>query len=160
MMGDLVEDGRGDPFRDPAAVAEQHPNRGTGRVREAAGDPRGQHVGKRRVERQTAALGELQHDDGHERLHDAAGAEAIGWADRGGRRDPTETYDAGPGAERGAIYVKNRSREVCARIAVGAALHLLELTGADGVEATVMSSRHRPGVSRAAHRLCAEPDDC
>jgi hypothetical protein len=31
MMGDLVDDGRGDPVRDTAAVAEQHPSRGAGR---------------------------------------------------------------------------------------------------------------------------------
>ena len=54
-----------------------------------------------------------------ERLHDAAGAEAIGGRIGVGRRHPTEADDARPGAEPGAIYVQDRSREVRARIAAG-----------------------------------------
>jgi hypothetical protein len=51
------------PFRDPAAVAEQHPDRDVGRGWEAADDVRRQHLGEPRVEGQPAALDELQHHD-------------------------------------------------------------------------------------------------
>ena len=58
----------------------------SGAVGKRRDDARGQHRGEPGVERQPAALGELQHHDRDERLHDAAGAEAVGRAHRVGRR--------------------------------------------------------------------------
>src|SRR6478609_5197889 len=76
MMSDLLVDVGGVPFRDPAAVVEQHPDRDLGRVVKAAYYADGQQRGEPGVERQPALLSELEHHGGDERLHDAAGAEA------------------------------------------------------------------------------------
>src|SRR5438309_6928538 len=125
MVRDLVVDVGGVPFRDPAAVVEQHAYRDLGRVVKATYYVDGQQRGEPGVERQPPLLGELEHHDGNERLHDAAGAEAIGGAHRCGRRYPTEADHARPGAEPGALYVQDRSREVRARIAAGVVKHPL-----------------------------------
>src|SRR6185312_9647811 len=101
-------------FWDPAAVVEQHADRDLGWVLKAADYADGQQRGEPGVERQPPLLGELEHHNGDERLHDAAGAEAIGRAHRCGRRQPTEADHASPGAELGALYVEDRSREVAA----------------------------------------------
>jgi ketosteroid isomerase-like protein len=71
ITGDLLVEGGGVPFRDPAAIAEQHAHRDVGRGREAADDVRGQHFRKPGVEGQPAALGQLQHHDRDEWLRDA-----------------------------------------------------------------------------------------
>jgi hypothetical protein len=105
-----------------------------------------------------AALGELQHGDGGERLHDAAGAEAIAGAHRLGRRHTTEAGDARPAAEPRALHVQDRSRGVDARIAEGVVQRLLELTGELRVEAWARPGRDRRGVSRGA-RGPAQPGD-
>ena len=123
------------PFRDPAAVAEQHPDRDVGRGREAADDVRRQHLGEPRIERQPAALDELQHDDRDERLHDAPGPEAITGPHRHRRRHTAEAGDAGPAAELRAAHVQDPSRGVHARIVQRAAQHPLELTREGRVKA-------------------------
>jgi hypothetical protein len=128
MAGDLLVDHGAVPLRDPSAVAEQHPNRDVGRVGEAAGDARREHVWQPGVERQPAALGQLQHGDGDERLYDAAGAEAIAAAHRFGRCHATETGGAAPAAEPRAAHVEDRARRVHARIAQRVAQCPLELT--------------------------------
>ena len=118
----------------------------------AAGDARGEHLGQPGVERQPAALGQLQHGDGDEHLHDAAGAEAIARVHRFGRRHAAEAGGAGPAAELGALHVQDRSRGVRARIAQRVAQRLLEPTGEVRVEARAGPGRDRRGVSRGARR--------
>ena len=108
-------------------MAEQHANRDVGRVREAAGDARGQHLGQPGVERQPAALGELQHHDGDERLHDAAGTEPIGAAHRCRPAPRGRGRRRRSSPELRALDVQDRSREGRARIAQGVAQRLLEL---------------------------------
>ncbi len=116
MVGDVFVLGFQVPFRDPAPVAEQHANRDVGRRREAIDDVRGQHLGEPRVQRQPAALGQLQDDDRDERLHDAAGAEPITRAHRYVRPHPAETRRVGEGAESRAPHVQDRAGSVKARI--------------------------------------------
>jgi hypothetical protein len=111
-----------------ALEAEQHPHRAVGRGREAAGDARGKHLGQSGVERQPTALGQLQHGDADEHLHDAAGAEAIAGTHRFGRRHPAETGGARPAAELRALHVQDRSRGVRARIAKRVAQRPLQPT--------------------------------
>jgi hypothetical protein len=147
---DLLVDGGAVPVRDPGAMAEQHTNGDVGRVRNAAGDARGEHVGEPGVERQPAALGELQHGDGDERLHDAGRAEAIAGAHRFGRRNAAEAGDAGPAAELRAAHVQDRPRGVHGRIAQAVVQRPLEPTGEIRVEARVGPGRDRRGVSRGA----------
>ena len=150
MVGDHDVHERGVPFGDPAAVAEQHPERDVGCGREAADDAGGQHPGQPGVERQPAALGELQHHDRDERLDDAPGAEAIGGAHRFGRRHASEARHAGPGSEPGAVDVQDRSREVRARVAAGVVQRPLEPARQDRVKSPGTPSRHRRGVSVGA----------
>lgn len=141
---------RGVPLRDPAAVAEQHPHRDLGRGREARDDAGGQHPREPGVERQPAALGELQHHDRDKRLHDAAGAKAVGRPHRGRRRHPSEADDAGPGAKPGAVYVQDRSREVRARSAERVVQRPLEPTRQDRIQSPATASRRRSRESLRA----------
>ena len=132
-------------------MVEEHADRDLGRVGEAAYYVEGQHLREPGVERQPPLLGELEHHDGDERLDDAAGAEAIGGAHRRGRRHPAEADHARPGAEPGAVYVQDRSREVRTGIGMGVVKHPLEPTSQDRVKARVRRTRRRR-VSCGARR--------
>ena len=112
----------------------------------------GSTSGQPGVERQPAALGQLQRHDRDERLRDAPGPEPIGAAHRYIRRHAAEAGDAGPAAEPRAAYVQDRPRSGRARIAQRVAQRPLQLTGEVRVEARAGPSRQRPGVSRGARR--------
>ena len=143
MTRDLFFDGGVFPFRDAAAVVEQHAHRDVGRGREAVDDARGQHLREPGVEGQPVALGELQNRDRDERLRDAPGPEPIGAAHRDIRRHAAEAGDAGKAAEPRAAYVQDCPGSGRARIAQRVAQRLLQLTGEGRVDARAGRSRQR-----------------
>ena len=149
VTGDLLVERRVVPIRDPGAVAEQHAHRDVGRVGNAAGDARREHLGQPGVERQPTALAQLQHGDGDEHLHDAAGTEAIARAHRFGRRHATQAGKARPAAELRALQAQNRSRGMRARIAKRVAQRPPEPTREVRVKPP---GRQRRGGSRRARR--------
>ena len=87
LVGAAVEGGVVE-LADAARVVEQHAHGDAVGAGEARGDARRQHAGERRVEREPAMLDLLQRRGGDERLHDAAGAEAVARAHLAGGARP------------------------------------------------------------------------
>jgi hypothetical protein len=133
-------------------VAEQHAYRDVGRVGDTAGDARGEHLGQPGVERQPTALAQLQHGDGDEHLHDAAGAEAIAGAHRFGRRHATQAGGFRPAPEVRALHVQDRPRGLRARLAKRGVQRVPEPTREVRVEPRASPRCQRRGVSRGARR--------
>ena len=79
-----------------------------------------EHLGESGVEVQPAALDELEHHDGDERLQDAAGPEPVVSVHRDLGSDPAQAGGAGPAAELRAAHVEDRSGGAHARIASAA----------------------------------------
>jgi hypothetical protein len=152
ITGDLLVERGVVPIGDPGAVAKQHAHRDVGRVGNTAGDARREHLGQPGVERQPTALAQLQHGDGDEHLHDAAGAEAIAGAHRFSRRHATEAGGARPAPELRALHAQDRSRGARARIAKRGAQRLPEPTREVRVEPRASPGGQRRGVSRGARR--------
>ena len=87
-------------------------------------------------------LDELQHGCGDERLHDAAGPEAIARVHGDVRVEPTEPGRTCPAAAAGALGVQDRSRDLPARARDHVVEHLLEPVCERGIE---LRTSNRPG---------------
>ena len=81
---------------------------------------------------------------GDERLHDAAGPEAIARAHGDVRLEPTEPSRACPAAAAGPLDVQDRSRDLPARACDHVVEHLLEPARERGIE---LRTSNRPGRS-------------
>ena len=108
---DFALEGRVVVLADPARVVEQHAHRDPVRIRESCDHARGQHGGKRIVEGDLALLDELQRRGGDERLHDAAGTEAIADAHRPRRLDVRFSCRTRPGSVPRYADVERHTRE-------------------------------------------------